>query len=44
MLEVYVKDKRRTKELEMQLEECNVVINTTTKTIDNIRLNAGKKK
>ncbi|RCH97274.1 hypothetical protein CU098_004610, partial [Rhizopus stolonifer] len=41
MLEVYVKDKRRTKELEMQLEECNVVINTTTKTIDNIRLNAG---
>ncbi|KAG0742053.1 hypothetical protein G6F57_008738 [Rhizopus arrhizus] len=41
MLEVYVKDKRRTKELEAELEECNGAINKTTKAIENIRLNAG---
>lgn len=42
MLEVYVKDKRRTKELEAELEECNGAINKTTKAIENIRLNAGR--
>ncbi|KAI9257881.1 Rapamycin-insensitive companion of mTOR, middle domain-containing protein [Sporodiniella umbellata] len=41
MLEVYVKDKPRTKELEIQLEECNNAINKITKAIDNVRLNAG---
>lgn len=41
MLEVYVKDKKRTKELETQLEECNEAINKTTKAIENIRRNAG---
>ncbi|CEI92483.1 hypothetical protein RMCBS344292_06740 [Rhizopus microsporus] len=41
MLEVYVKDKKRTKELETQLEECNEAIDKTTKAIENIRRNAG---
>lgn len=41
MLEVYVKDKKRTKELETQLEECNEAISKTTKAIENIRRNAG---
>lgn len=42
MLEVYFKDKKRTKDLEVQLEGYNVSIDNTTKRIEHIRTNAGK--
>jgi prefoldin subunit 5 len=42
MLEVYIKDKKRTKELEAQLEGYNRAIDQTTKRIEQIRTTAGK--
>lgn len=44
MLEVYFKDKKRTKDLESQLEGYNAAIDTTKKKIEHIRTVAGKKK
>ncbi|GAA5806120.1 hypothetical protein HPULCUR_011649 [Helicostylum pulchrum] len=41
MLEVYFKDKKRTKDLELQLESYNTCIDKTTKRIEHIRTNAG---
>lgn len=41
MLEVYFKDKKRTKDLELQLAQCNISIDNTTKRIEHIRTNAG---
>jgi predicted nucleic acid-binding Zn-ribbon protein len=43
MLEVYFKDKKRTKDLELQLSQCNISIDNTNKRIEHIRTNAGKK-
>ncbi|KAI8987675.1 Rapamycin-insensitive companion of mTOR, N-term-domain-containing protein [Mycotypha africana] len=40
MLEVYIKDKKRTKELEAQLDVYNTAIDHTTKRIDHIRTSA----
>jgi rapamycin-insensitive companion of mTOR len=42
MLEVYFKDKKRTKDLELQLEAYNISIDNTIKRIEHIRTNAGK--
>ncbi|KAI7866417.1 Rapamycin-insensitive companion of mTOR, N-term-domain-containing protein [Spinellus fusiger] len=42
MLEVYIKDKRRTKDLEAQLEQCLLTIETITKEIERIRTQPGK--
>lgn len=44
MLEVYFKDKKRTKDLELQLEAYNTSIDNTIKRIEHIRTNAGTKK
>jgi rapamycin-insensitive companion of mTOR len=41
MLEVYFKDKKRTKDLEAQLEAYHSSIDNTTKRIEHIRTNAG---
>jgi rapamycin-insensitive companion of mTOR len=41
MLDVLIKDKKRTKELESQLETYNTSIDNTTKRIEHIRTNAG---
>ncbi|ORX62115.1 hypothetical protein DM01DRAFT_1298682 [Hesseltinella vesiculosa] len=41
MLEVYLKDKKRTKDLESQLENYNATILSLTKRIDELRLLAG---
>lgn len=42
MLEVYIKDKKRTKELETQLEGYTTTIDEITKRIEQIRTTAGK--
>jgi rapamycin-insensitive companion of mTOR len=42
MLEVYFKDKKRTKDLEAQLDDYNKAINATTKRIEYIRTTAGR--
>ncbi|SAL99279.1 hypothetical protein [Absidia glauca] len=42
MLEAYLQDKRRTKDLERQLENYNAAIDSLTKRIDHIRMLAGK--
>lgn len=44
MLEVYFKDKKRTKDLEAQLEDYHKAIDATTKRIDYIRTTAGRDK
>lgn len=44
MLEVYFKDKKRTKDLELQLEAYNISIDNTIKRIEHIRTNAGTEK
>ena len=41
MLEVYLKDKKRTKELEAQLEAYHTAIENTKKRIEFIRTHAG---
>lgn len=41
MLEVYLKDKKRTKDLEAQLDTYNTTINDIAKRIEYIRTNAG---
>lgn len=43
MLEAYLQDKRRTKDLERQLENYNAAIDSLTKRIDHIRMLAGKR-
>lgn len=42
MLEVYLRDKKRTKELEAQLEAYHTAIENTKKRIEFIRTHAGK--
>jgi hypothetical protein len=42
MLEVYLKDKKRTKDLEQQLDGYNRAIDAITKRIEYLRTNAGK--
>ncbi|KAI9321769.1 Rapamycin-insensitive companion of mTOR, middle domain-containing protein [Dichotomocladium elegans] len=41
MLEVYLQDKKRTKDLESQLEAYNAAIDDTIQRIDHMRMNAG---
>jgi biotin synthase-related radical SAM superfamily protein len=41
MLEVYFSDKKRTKDLEVQLIDYNKAIDATTKRIESIRTTAG---
>lgn len=41
MLEVYMQDKKRTKDLETQLDTYNTAIGDTVQRIESIRTNAG---
>jgi len=42
MMEVYIKDKKRTKDLEAQLDKYNKRIESLTKEIEQLRKSAGK--
>lgn len=44
MLEVYLRDKKRTKDLEAQLETYNSAIDDIVQRIENIRTSAGTKR
>lgn len=43
LLEVYLRDKKRTKDLEAKLETYNSTINDIVQRIEHVRTNAGKR-